>query len=152
MPNDDIDLTGGEPQDDVAARRRQRRKERAASGGSKSSSASTEESFTEREVREGLGRAFEGIAKGRAARGDEELAGAIVEEGDAMTEGFVTLTNNVTALRLPLIIALNVVIVFGAFGRVGGILWGRFTTWRAQRQAAYEQTTTQENGVTIIEE
>jgi len=150
MASDDIDLSKGDPDRADSASERRRRRRQSSADSAKSSS--TNESFTEREVREQLGRAFEGLAKGRQARGDEELAEAIAEEGDAMTEGFVALTNNVTPLRFPLVIALNITIVIGAFGRVGGILWGRFTGWRARRQAEYEQQTTQHGGVTIVEE
>lgn len=144
MANDDLDLTRGDPaRGDASSERRRRRRERTKED-------SPPESFTEREVREQLTRAFDGLAKGRAARGDEELAEAIVEEGDAMTEGFVTLTNNVKPLRLPLVILLNVVITLLAFSRVGSILWYRFTARRAERLARQRQQ--QPGGVTFEEE
>lgn len=134
MASDDINLDRGDPERaDSASERRRRRRQTTAD------SKTTSESFTEREVREQLTRAFDGLAKGREAREDHELAEAIREEGDAMTEGFVTLTNNVKPLRLPLVILLNVVITVLAFGRVGSILWYRFTARRAERQFAREQ-------------
>lgn len=130
MASDEIDLTRGEPGrgDSTSERRRRRR-------ASRSESDSPTESFTEREVRIQLERAFDGLAKGREARGDTDLAEAIREEGDAMTEGFVTLTNNVKPLRLPLVILLNILITLLAFGRVGGILWERFKARQERKRA-----------------
>lgn len=134
MASDDIDLERGDPgRADSASERRKRRRQNTADSGS------AQESFTEKEVREQLTRAFDGLAKGRDARGDEELAEAIREEGDAMTEGFVALTNNVKPFRLPLVIILNVVITLLAFGRVGGILWQRFLARRERIQTEREQ-------------
>ena len=145
MASDDIDLSHGEPdRDSSASERRRRRRETRAD------SSAAQESFTEREVREQLTRAFDGLAKGREAREDGELAQAIREEGDAMTEGFVTLTNNVKPLRLPLVIILNVVITLLAFGRVGGILWNRWLVRREIRQMEVQQQ--QQGGVPFTEE
>lgn len=145
MASDDIDLSRGEPdRGDSASERRRRRRQQTTD------SKPTGESFTEREVRHQLDRAFDGLAKTRDARGDEELAEAIREEGDAMTEGFVTLTNNLKPLRLPLIILLNVVITLLAFGRVGGILWERLKARRERKLAEREQA--QAQGGIVFEE
>lgn len=141
MASDDIDLDRGEP-DDAASRRRRRRQQRTEE-------PAPSEGFTEREVRDQLTRAFEGIAKNRDARGDGELADAVREEGDAMTEGFVALTSAFTPLRLALVIALNLLITLLAFGRVGSILWYR---WTARRAAAQQEEQYVEQGVPITEE
>lgn len=146
MANDELDLGRGDPSraDSTSERRRRRRESRTESN------TPASEGITEGELRHQLGRAFDGLAKGREARDDSELADAIREEGEAMTEGFVTLTNNVKALRLPLVILLNVLITILAFGRVGGILWDRYKVRRERRQA--ERAASLENGVQIIEE
>lgn len=143
MP-DELDLTGrsGAADDDTPRRRRQRRtqqqREEEARGGSN-------EGATDSELRHQLNRAFQGLIRGREAKGDEELADALKEEGDAMTESFVTLTDNVKPLRMPLVIILNLVITLLAFGRVGGILLTRLTSWRVRRQEAAQQAEAEYN-------
>lgn len=143
---DELDLDRGDPEYDTPAQRRRARRQRASES---SPGVDGSQGFTEKQVREQLGKAFDWGVRSREAKGDAELAEAIQEEGAQMTEGFVTLTNNVTALRLPLIVVLNVLITFGAFGRVGGILWGRFKNWRAER--VQDVDVSMENGVPIHE-
>lgn len=148
MPNGDIDLNAGDPsRADSRSEQRRRRRQAADSKAGKDTGGG---GFTETEVRHHLGRAFDGLAKNRETRNDPDLAEAIREEGDAMTEGFVALTENVPPLRLPIVIILNVLITLLAFGRVGGILWERFKIRRAERQAEREQETP--GGVTFTEE
>lgn len=145
MASDDIDLTSGDPdRGSSASERRARRRQRAAASEPKN------EGFTAGELRHQLGRAFDGLAKGREASGDTELAEAIREEGDAMTEGFVTLTDNVPPFRMPLVILLNVLITILAFSRVGGILWERYKARRLRRQQEREMVA--DPGSVIIEE
>lgn len=91
------------------------------------------ETILDDEVRSQCSRAFEGIAKNRDTHEDEELATAVREEADAMTEGFVSLTTNLTFLRMPFIILLNLIITLLAFGRVGGILFSRFVERRERK-------------------
>lgn len=141
MASDDINLERGEP--DANERRRRRRQQRT-------DTPPASEGFTAQELRFQLGRAFDGLVKNRETRDDLELAEAIREEGDAMTEGFVALTDNVPVLRMPLVILLNLLITLLAFGRVGGILWGRFKVRRSERLA--QQEIVMEGNVPITEE
>jgi hypothetical protein len=134
----DLDLERGDPrrgESDEPTRRRRRTSER------KSDDTPKRPDADESEVRTQLARAFDGLAKSREAREDDELAVAIREETEPMTEGFVTLTNNVSFLRMPLILILNLLITLLAFGRVGGILLRRWYERRtmAQEQAEQEQ-------------
>lgn len=142
MASDDLDLEHGDPsRGDSASERRRRRRE--SSTGS-SASGTRAEVKADNEVRTQIARAFDGITKNRYTHGDTELADALAEESDAMTEGFVTLTTNVTPLRMPVIIFLNLLITLMAFGRVGAILLGRLQERRARKQAEaageYEQS------------
>lgn len=134
--SDELNLERGDPsRSDSAAERRKRRRE-SASGSTSSSTRA--EAKVESEVRSQVARAFDGLAKNRYTHEDIELGDAIAEESDAMTEGFVSLTTNVTALRMPVIILLNVIITLMAFGRVGGILLSRAQERRARKQAEAE--------------
>lgn len=133
MASDELDLDKGEPErassrTERARQRRNRTKE----------TSSSSEGVSDSVVRDQLTRAFNGLANAREARGDEELAEAFREEGDAMTEGFVALTTNVKPLRMPVIILVNVLITLLAFGRVGSILLNRLADRRARRQAEAE--------------
>lgn len=135
MASDDLNLETGDPSGtDAGAARRRRRRERAAE-----QSPPARSEVPEGEVRHQFMRAFDGIAKARDAKGDTELADAIREEGDAMTEGFVTLTDTIKPARLPVIIGLNIAIVLLAFGRVGGILLYRLQERRARKQAERDE-------------
>lgn len=131
--SDDLNLSTGDPArgDGANERRRQRRAKRQES---QPESSGVPDGI----VREQLTRAFNGLAHSREAKGDDELAEAFREEGDAMTEGFVALTDNVKPLRMPVIILLNIVITLLAFGRVGTILLNRLADRRARRQAERE--------------
>lgn len=130
MASDDLDLEHGDSsRSDSASERRRRRRE------SSSTTSTRAEAKADNEVRTQVARAFDGITKNRYTHGDTELGDAMAEESDAMTEGFVTLTTNITALRMPVIIFLNLLITLMAFGRVGSILLGRLQERRARRQA-----------------
>jgi len=153
VASDDLDLSTGDPNrgDSASERRQRRRASRTKTASDTNRETGTE--FTDSEVRRQLARAFDGLARGREAKPDPELAAAIREESDAMTEGFVTLTENVKPLRLPLMIVLNLLITLQAFGRVGGILWGRFVAWRNARAVAREDVTFEgDHGVPITNE
>lgn len=133
MASDELDLDKGEPE--RASSRTERARQRRNRAKETSSSS---EGVSDSVVRDQLTRAFNGLANARAARGDEELAEAFREEGDAMTEGFVALTTNVKPLRMPVIILVNILITLLAFGRVGSILLNRLADRRARRQAEAE--------------
>lgn len=137
VASDDLDLNVGDPgRGDSRAEQRRRRRQ------TRTEETAPKEGFTEREVRAHLDRAFDGLAKNRDKSGDTDLAEAIREEGDAMTEGFVALTENVKPLRMPLVIILNILITVLAFGRVGGILFER---WAARRERRAQERAMQEN-------
>jgi len=121
MARDEIDLERGDRSRASAERRRSSRTEKDP------------EQILDDEVRSQCSRAFEGIAKNRDVHDDPELATAVREEADAMTEGFVSLTTNLTFLRMPFIILLNLIITLLAFGRVGGILFNRFMERRERK-------------------
>lgn len=133
----DLDLEKGDParadEDTPAGRRRARRGESAAG-------SARAERAAESEIRVGLEKAFDGLAKSRYAKDDDELGNAITEESPAMTEGIVTLTDAIPFVRNPIIIGLHLIIVLLAFGRVGGILFDRARQRRAERQQEAEQT------------
>ncbi len=131
--SDELDLNVGDPsRADSASERRRKRRE----GAGPTATETRAEAKIENEVRTQVGRAFDGLAKNRYTSGDIELGDAITEESDAMTDGFVTLTSNVTPLRMPVIIILNLLITLLAFGRVGGIV---LTRVQARRHAAQEE-------------
>lgn len=141
----EIDLEKGDPtraDEDTPAGRRRRRRTESTTG-----SARTEKA-AESEIRAGLERAFDGLAKSRYAREDAELGDAISEEANAMTEGIVTLTDGVPFLRNPIVIALHVIITLLAFGRVTRILIERA---QDRRRAAREAAEAEQAGFPITE-
>lgn len=141
----DIDLEHGDPgradSDTPTARRRRRRAETSGSTAS--------DRKTDSEIRAGLEKAFDGLAKARYARDDDELGDALTEEAPAMTEGIVTLTDAIPFARPPIIIGLHLIIVLLAFGRVGGILFDRARQRRADRQQ--EQQEQEQAGHPLVE-
>lgn len=88
------------------------------------------------EVKSRLVRVFNRIADMLERKGDEELAEAIADTAEDMTQGFVSLTRNVTFLRGPLLMLLNLVEPTLAFWKVGGILFGR---WYSRRVMSAEE-------------
>lgn len=141
----DLDLTSGDParaDEDTPAGRRRRKRADSTAGTARA------EKNSEGEIRAGLTRAFEGLAKARYVRDDDELGDAISEEADAMTGGIVTLTDSVPVLRTPIIVALHLIITLLAFGRVAGILLGRA---QERRRAAQEAAEADSNSSFITE-
>lgn len=140
----DLDLSTGDParadEDTPAGRRRRRRREEGES--------TPRPSKTDAEIRAGLNHAFEKLAQNRYAKEDPELGDALTEEGPAMTEGIVDLTDKVPVFRQPILVILNLCIVLLAFGRVGGILFDRAQQRRAAAMAARAE---QQEAVEIIE-
>lgn len=136
LENGDEALANATP----AERRRAARKAAAegeASGGSgsrkpasRSSKATQEREGTELLSR--LDRTFDRIALALEARGDAELADTIREDKTAMSQGLVSLTRSVKALRSPFLMLLNLVEPVLAFGRVGRILYVRLAERRAR--------------------
>lgn len=106
------------------------------------------------EIRTELKRAFGNLADSRYAKGDTELGDAFKEEGDAMSEGLTQLTRAAAFLRNPIVIAINITIIFLAFGRVGGILFERVQRWRFARANEEEVEVTYEgaDGAVPIEQ
>lgn len=100
----------------------------------------TQVSKLEAELTSRLHRTFDRIAQTLDARGDQELAEVIREDGDAISQGFISLTRNVRFLLSPLIMLLNLVEPVLAFGRVGRILYRR---WVERQQRTAEQATQQ---------
>lgn len=92
----------------------------------KSSSTGT----TDANLKSRLRDAFVRLADQRETKDDTELSLALREEADAMAQGLVSLTRNITPLRFPLLFVLNFLEPVLAFWRVGGILLGRFATRR----------------------
>lgn len=90
-----------------------------------------------------LNSAFAKIADQVDIRGDTELAEAIRDERGAMSQGLVSLTDQITPLRMVLLLAMALAEPILAFYRVGRILFLRFLGWRerriAERQEAAEQ-------------
>jgi hypothetical protein len=109
------------------------------SKGSRAAAAAEKEDV---EVDSRLGRTFERIAKALEKRGDDELATVIREESGGMAQGLVSLTHNVRFLRPPLLLILNLIEPVMAFGRITGLLWGRWQernarlAWEANAQPA----------------
>lgn len=131
--SDELDLETGDPgRGDAASERRRRRRESSTTEAPKQSGG------IENEVRSRLARVFDRIAKAREAQEDHELAEVIREDTDAMTQGFVSLTSNVPFLRMPLVMALNILEPVLAFSRVGRIILIRVINRRNERFAEQE--------------
>ena len=139
---DELDLNVGDPSrsSPEAEQRRRRRRDR----GESSSTRERAEAAVEAEMRSRLERVFDRIVKARRARDDEELAEIIEEDADAMTQGFISLTDNVPFLRMPLIMLLNVLEPVLAFNRVTRILWIRAIDWRQRRMMMAAQQAEEE--------
>lgn len=127
MP-DELDLERGVPES--SSERRRRRAESTGVGGE----TKTATDKLDRELSDRLDSAFGQVVEWRTARGDEELATAISEDSHKMTQGLVSLTHFVVPLRRPLLIFLAFVEPVFAFGRVGRILFSRWTYRRQLRQ------------------
>ena len=141
-----IDLEHGEPEDESpAARRRRERREAASSSSGRGSGSGTGggKGGSDRENTSLVARldtALSKIADQVSARGDEDgLAEALKEERHVMSQSMVSLTSNLTFLRVPLVVLLSLVEPFLAFRRVGVILFARFLRWRERRIAEREQ-------------
>lgn len=144
-PPGDLDLEEGDEEraNQTPAERRRIAREMADEGKASrttrksKTSTSTRTSATaakeDAEVTSRLARALDRVVKALEARGDEELASIIREDGDAIQQGIVSLTQNVKVLRRPLIFLLNLVEPALAFGRIGRVLFGRWNE-RAQRK------------------
>lgn len=144
----ELDLEKG---DEAAANRITAMKEKAATGGEKKplsaqggrrkSGGTARERVASNEIHSRVSRVLGKIADMMEVKEDEELATAIRENTDEMTQGFVSLTKNVTWLRNPLIMVLNLVEPTIAFWRVGTIVAGRWyerrqqVLWERQQQA-----------------
>lgn len=123
---DELDLSGDPP-----LRRRRRGSEETKS---RSKSEQTkDDTILQAKLRDNLETAFDRITKARVKAEDEELAQALLEDRDAMTDGLVGLTDHVPVVRQPLLLILGVLVPLLAFRRVGGILVGRLLSWRQRR-------------------
>lgn len=136
---DDIDLSTGDPsRSSPDSERRTRRRSRASGETSAREQQRTEEAF-EAEARSRLDRLWDRVVKAREARDDEELAEAVREDAEAMTQGFISITSSVPFLRMPLIMFLNIAEPVLAFNRVGRIIFWRVISWRQRRIEAAMQ-------------
>lgn len=125
-----------------AARRRAARKgaaEAKQQAKKPSSRARSSSSGLETEISSRLHRVGNRIAEMLSTRGDDELAQAIRDDTDAMSQGLVSLTSNVKFLRGPLLMVLNLIEPSLAFGRVGRILYVRFVNRQARIASEREQ-------------
>lgn len=147
MSDDELDLAKGDPayaEDSPAAQRRARRKSAneekgKSSSSSRSSSRASSGDRIDAEVRTRLENAFTHIVEWREARGDQELAEIIREDGPAMAQGGVAFTRGIPALRTPLILFLDLLEPILAFHRVGRTLLIRVLYRRQLRAEKREQ-------------
>jgi hypothetical protein len=116
-------------------RSRNRKRETRASTGGRTKADEEVASRTERVLRR--------IADRRTNAGDDELAGAIMEDGPIIAQGVADITAAVNPLRVPLLLLLGVIEPAIAFLRVGGILAGRIA---GRRQVPVEATVLVPNG------
>lgn len=143
--SDEIDLEVGEPDPDESPSARRRARRRAArssdsdSGGSSSRSKSSGGKSDAGLVTQ-LDTAFSKLADQMAARDDEELAEALMDERHAMSQGMVSLTSGLPFLRPILVLVLALAEPILAFWRVGRILFYRFLSWRERRIIAAQET------------
>lgn len=147
--NDELDLEAGnaveaarildaqKTQTEGRARRAARRS--TSKSGTTGRATTAKAKVAEETLAARLMRTFDRIVDTLRAREDEELAVAIDEDKEAMTQGLVSLTKALPFLRNPLLITLNLVEPVLAFGRVGRILFGRVRIWRGKRIADLEQ-------------
>lgn len=132
----DEELANASPRERRAAARRAAAIERNTRKEGNSRTSSTKRAKdragerVEAELTSRLSRTFDRIAKALEAREDYELASAIREDSEAMSQGLVSLTTNVKLLRSPLLMSLNLIEPVLAFGRVFRILFGR---WNARQ-------------------
>lgn len=157
--SDELDLEHGDP--DAAerisqlgsersrARRATRSKGDSSSGsgtssGSKSSSSKSGGGKSDASLSSGLGDAFNRLAEQLESRGDDELADAIRKDAEAMTRGIMALTRAATVLRAPILLLVNIAVVFLAFWHVGSILVRR---WADRRQRVMAEREAQAAGV-----
>jgi hypothetical protein len=142
-----IDLESGEPDPDespAARRRRERRSSSGSSGGSSSSGRSRSSSNSDDSgLVTRMDAAWVKIANQIAARGDDELAEAIIEEHHPMSVGLVSLTSTLTVFRWPLVILMALVEPLLAFWRVGRLVFIRFLGWRERRIIAAQEAAQQ---------
>lgn len=153
MASDELDLEYGDSAaESPAATRRRLRREKAAENatasgkGGKSGSGASDKISTE--IRRRLERVFDRTVKWRQARGDDELAEALTEDGEMMTDAVISITDTFNPLRVPTLLALAIVEPLLAFGRVFRILMGRFLARRAGQEQEQEQEYMPENGGT----
>lgn len=119
----------------------------ASKSASSSRSRASASDRVEAELLSRLDRTCLRIADMLTARGDDELAEAVREDRGPMSQGLVSLTSNVKLLRMPLIMALNLVEPALAFGRVGRILYNRFVDRQARRQTEREAMAREAQGM-----
>lgn len=132
----------------LAAAKEKNAKRDSSKSSSRRSTRTVSGEKVEAELMSRLGRTFDRIAKALDARGDDELAHAIREDSDAMSQGLVSLTSNVKLLRSPLLMSLNLIEPVLAFGRVFRILFGR---WNArQARLAMEREVAQQEAASSV--
>ncbi len=126
----------------------------SSSSGTRKKSTSTRPTAAQKldtEIASRLERTFDRIIEALEERDDTELATAMREDKAAMSRGMVSLTRNVTPLRGPLLMLLNLIEPLLAFGRVGKILVTRFAARRARVMAEREAAMTPQGPVPVPE-
>lgn len=99
--------------------------------GSKNDPAKSEET----KLRTQLDRVLDRFAETLEGRSDDELATAIREDAKAIASGLISMTRQLTPARRLLVVLVAVAEPLLAFGRIGGILLGR---WQRRRMAAMQ--------------
>lgn len=151
MSSLDLELGDEEAADLITAkeegttrRRRQRRSSTAKEAPKRSDKKERAPGPDDTSIKGRIVAVFDRIVEQLRSRGDDELADAIDEDKGPMAQGLVSATRPFPPLRIFLVILLEVVEPFLAFGRVGRILMRRYMERRArlmeeaQRQSAYK--------------
>lgn len=131
----ELDLSKGDPdaadkiQSEGQAARASRSKSRTTTSKRKSPAASD---AADKDIRSRLVAAFSDLADQAAAHEDEELADVLTRRKEAMSNGLVSLTRNLTILRSPLLFFLIVLEPVLAFWELGGLAARRYVA-RSQR-------------------
>lgn len=128
-------------------RKAKRESQKKESGSSSTRSRAKASPATESGLQGRLVDAFTRLANMLERKGDEELSTAINDEKQAMAQGLVSLTRNVTPLRGPLVLLISFLEPVLAFWRVGSILGGRLIE---RRQRVMAERAMQEAGAQAV--
>lgn len=105
----------------------------------KTARSSAKSAKEDRDLKNRLTACFERVADALDTRGDEELADLVRADTDIMSNGLVSLTRPLQALRTPLVLVISVIEPALAFGRILRVLAGRMAERRMMNAAAQEE-------------